>query len=143
MSVVEKTVLIERTPAQMFALVDHVEDYPKFLPWCGGTEVIERTEQLTVARIDIAYRGITSFFATSNAKEYPERMRTHLKEGPFTRMEGHWRFIPLGATACKIEFHLHYEFSSHMLAKLMGPVFNQIAESMVESFVKRAGERYA
>ena len=143
MSVVEKSVLIERTPAQMIALVDKVEDYPDFLPWCGGSEVIERTEARTVARIDIAYRGIRSFFATSNDKEYPQAMRIHLKDGPFTRMEGHWRFIALGDAACKIEFCLHYEFSSQMLAKVMGPVFSQIADSMVESFVIRARETYA
>jgi ribosome-associated toxin RatA of RatAB toxin-antitoxin module len=65
-------------------------------------------------------------------------MRIHLREGPFTRMEGHWRFTPLGETACKIEFSLHYEFSSQILARIMGPVFNQIAETMVESFVNRA-----
>lgn len=143
MTVVEKSVLIEHTPAQMFALVDHVEDYPKFLPWCGGSEVTERTEVLTVARVDIAYRGIKSFFATSNTKEFPQRMRIHLKEGPFTRMEGHWYFTALGESACKIEFCLHYEFSNQMLARIMGPVFNHIADSMVESFVNRAREIYA
>ncbi len=138
MTVVEKSVLIERTPAQMFALVDRVEDYPQFLPWCGGSEVLERTEVLTVARLHVAYRGIKSQFSTNNAKEYPLNMRIHLREGPFTRMEGHWRFTPLGETACKIEFSLHYEFSSQILARMMGPVFNQIAETMVESFVNRA-----
>ena len=105
--------------------------------------IYQQAEQRTVARIDIAYRGIKSFFSTTNDKEYPERMRIHLKEGPFTRMEGHWSFTPLGQTACKIEFHLHYEFSNHILSKMMGPVFNQIAESMVESFVSRAGVLYA
>lgn len=137
MPIVEKSVLIERTPAQMFELVDHIEDYPKFLPWCGGTEVHERSSVLTVATLRIAYRGIDSFWTTSNAKEHPNVMRIHLKEGPFTRMEGHWRFTPLGEAACKVEFLLHYEFSSQMLAKVLGPVFNTIAETLVESFVKR------
>lgn len=138
MSVVEKSVLIERTATQMFDMVDRVEDYPQFLPWCGGAQVLERTETLTVARIDIAYGGIKSYFCTNNTKEHPTQMRIHLREGPFTRMEGHWRFTPLGETACKIEFALSYEFSSQVLAKLMGPVFGQIAENMVESFVTRA-----
>lgn len=142
MPVVEKSILIEHTPAQMFDLVDRVEDYPGFLPWCSGTEVLERTPVLTVAALSIAYRGIKSFWATSNTKEYPQLMRIHLKDGPFTRMEGHWRFIALGETACKVEFVLHYEFTSQMLAKMLGPVFNSIAETMVESFVKRAREIY-
>jgi ribosome-associated toxin RatA of RatAB toxin-antitoxin module len=142
MTVVEKSVLIECTPAQMFALVDAVEDYPVFLPWCGGSEVFARTEHVTEARIDIVYRGIKSFFATRNDKEFPQRMRLHLLDGPFTRMEGHWNFIALGEQGCKIEFCLHYEFSSATLAKIMGSVFNQIAQSMVDSFVTRARQLY-
>jgi ribosome-associated toxin RatA of RatAB toxin-antitoxin module len=137
MPIVEKSVLIERTPSQMFELVDHIEDYPKFLPWCGGTEVHERSPVLTVATLRIAYRGIDSFWTTSNTKENPHVMRIHLKDGPFTRMEGHWRFTPLGEAACKVEFLLHYEFSSQVLARVLGPVFNSIAETLVESFVKR------
>lgn len=138
MPVVEKSVLIERTPAQMFDLVDRVEDYPAFLPWCGGTELHERNAAVTEATLRIAYRGIKSAWSTRNAKEYPHLMRIHLKDGPFKRMEGHWRFQPLGEAACKVEFVLHYEFSSQMLAKMLGPMFNSIAESLVEAFVKRS-----
>lgn len=137
MPIVEKSVLIERTPAQMFELVDAVECYPEFLPWCGGTTCHERTPTLTVATLQLAYRGIRSQWSTRNDKEYPHHMRIHLQEGPFKRMEGHWRFLPLGDMACKVEFYLHYEFSSQMLARVMGPVFNSIAETLVESFVKR------
>lgn len=142
MSVVEKSVLIERTPAQMFDLVDRVEDYPAFLPWCGGTTLLERSEAVTAAAIRIAYRGITAQFSTRNTKEAPWLMRIHLTEGPFTRLEGHWRFTPLGAAACKIEFVLHYEFAGRVLAKMLGPVFNHIADTLVESFVRRASEIY-
>lgn len=138
MAVVEKSVLIERTAAQMFALVDCVEDYPKFLPWCGGTELIERTEAKTVATVHINYHGLKSHFTTENAKEAPTHMDIRLKEGPFTQMDGHWRFIPLGDAACKIEFCLNYEFSSKVLEAMLGPVFNHIASTFVESFVKRA-----
>lgn len=142
MPLVEKSVLIERTPLQMFELVDRVEDYPQFLPWCGGTELLLRDETTTSATIRIAYRGITSHFSTVNRKEAPHLMQIHLREGPFTLLEGSWRFTALGDTACKVEFHLHYEFSSRMLAKLLGPVFNYIADSFVESFVKRARQVY-
>lgn len=143
MTVVEKSVLIEHTQTQMFALVDRVEDYPNFLPWCGGSLVTERSDSVTVARIEIAYGGIRSYFCTRNTKEYPGSMRIHLTEGPFTRMEGHWRFTALGETACKIEFRLHYEFSSQVLSRLIGPVFSPIADNMVESFVSRARIVYA
>lgn len=138
MAVVEKSVLIERTVVQMFELVDRVEDYPKFLPWCGGAELIERSDEKTVARIHINYHGIKAHFATENRKTFPLGMDMKLLEGPFSQLDGSWSFKPLGETACKVGFHLHYEFSSRVLEKALGPVFNHIASTFVESFVKRA-----
>ncbi|RTL58023.1 MAG: type II toxin-antitoxin system RatA family toxin [Rhodocyclaceae bacterium] len=142
MAVVEKTVLIERTPAQMFDLVDRVEEYPQFLPWCGGTELHERTDTCTVATLHINYHGLKSHFSTENEKEAPSWMSIRLRDGPLKQMDGLWRFIPLGDSACKIEFRLHYEFSNKLLEKALGPVFNHIANTFVESFVKRANQRY-
>lgn len=142
MAVVEKSVLIERTAAQMFELVDRVEDYPKFLPWCGGTELLERTDCKTAARIHISYHGLKAHFATENTKEIPRQMDIRLREGPFRSMDGGWRFTPLGETACKVEFRLRYEFSSKILEKALGPVFHHIANTFVESFVKRAQQLY-
>lgn len=138
MATVEKSILIERSAAQMFALVDQVEDYPKFLPWCGGVELIERDALHTVARLHIQYRGVKSHFSTENGKEFPLRMDMKLRDGPFRKLEGSWHFKPLGETACKVEFCLQYEFSSTLLEKLVGPVFNHIAATFVDSFVKRA-----
>jgi ribosome-associated toxin RatA of RatAB toxin-antitoxin module len=142
MAVVEKSVLIERTAAQMFELVDRVEDYPKFLPWCGGTDLAERTDTKTIATVHINYHGLKSHFTTENAKQAPTRMEIRLQDGPFTQMDGHWYFTPLGDAACKIEFRLHYEFSSKVLEAMLGPVFNHIANTFVESFVKRAQSIY-
>jgi len=142
MAVVEKSVLIERSAMQMFDLVDRVEDYPRFLPWCGGTEVFECTPSKTSARIDISYHGLKTHFSTENAKEYPRSMAIALTAGPFKHMDGGWRFTPLGETACKVEFRLHYEFSSRLLEKVLGPVFSHIANTLVESFVKRAQQIY-
>ena len=142
MAVVEKSVLIERTALQMFELVDRVEDYPKFLPWCGGTELLERTDSKTAARIHISYHGLKAHFATENAKEVPNWMNIALREGPFRKMDGRWKFTPLGETACKIDFRLQYEFSSKILEKALGPVFHHIANTFVESFVKRAQQIY-
>lgn len=142
MALVEKSVLIERTPHQMFELVDRVEDYPSFLPWCGGTQLHERTAQVTKATLHISYHGIKSQFSTENSKEAPTLMNIRLTDGPFRHLDGSWRFVPLGTTACKIEFRLHYEFSSKLLEKVVGPVFNHIANTFVESFVKRAEKIY-
>ena len=126
----------------MFDLVDRVEDYPQFSDWCAESVAAARRVDLPRSTIRIAYRGIQSQFSTVNQKEIPYLMLIHLREGPFTTLEGRWRFTALGDTACKVEFHLHYEFSSRMLAKVLGPVFNYIADSFVESFVKRARQIY-
>jgi ribosome-associated toxin RatA of RatAB toxin-antitoxin module len=142
MAVVEKSVLIARSARQMFDLVDRVEDYPQFLPWCGGTELIERSETITAARLHISYHGVKAHFSTENAKEAPHRMDIHLREGPFRRLDGTWRFTALGDVGCKVEFTLHYEFSSRILEKALGPVFNHIAATFVESFVKQAHQVY-
>lgn len=122
----------------MFELVDRVEEYPKFLPWCGGMQVFARSEAHTSARIDINYHGLRAHFATTNAKEFPRSMDISLDDGPFKHMDGGWRFTPLGESACKVEFRLHYEFSSKLLEKALGPVFHHIVNTLVDSFVKRA-----
>jgi ribosome-associated toxin RatA of RatAB toxin-antitoxin module len=142
MAEVRKTVLIERSAEQMFRLVDGVEHYPEFLPWCGGSEVIERTDTLTRARIDINYHGVKAHFATANAKIFPQSMTIRLVEGPFKSLDGTWAFTQLGDAACKIEFNLRYEFSSRLIEKVVGPVFSHIANTFVEAFVKQADRIY-
>lgn len=139
---VNKSVLVEFSPEQMFALVDAVERYPEFLPWCGGASVGYRDEHKTRATIDISYRGIKQSFTTENLKEPGQTIWVKLVEGPFKALDGSWRFVPLAAHGCKVELHLHYEFSSKLLAKLVGPVFSYIANTFVEAFVRRAGSVY-
>ena len=135
---VEKTVLVHHTAEQMFRLVDDVEDYQQFLPWCGGVEVREREQDRLVAAIKINYHGVKQTFATENRNTPPTQMTMKLVEGPFRQLDGTWTFTPLREDACKIEFDLHYEFSSTVLEKLIGPVFSKIADSFVDSFCKRA-----
>ena len=142
MAEVKKLVLIEFTPAQIFELVDRCEDYQQFLPWCGGAEVHKRTETITAATLHINYHGIKAHFSTENDKRYPYEMTLRLTDGPFTHLDGHWLFTPLGDTACKVEFQLRYQFASKLLEKVLGPVFNHIANTFVDSFVKRAGQIY-
>lgn len=142
MAEVNKLVLIEFTPAQMFELVDRCEDYPQFLPWCGGADVHQRTETLTAATLHISYHGIKAHFSTENDKRFPHEMLIRLKEGPFTHLDGTWRFTALGETACKVEFQLRYQFSNKLFERALGPVFNHIANTFVDSFVKRAAQVY-
>ena len=142
MAVVENSVLIERTQRQMFELVDRVEDYPHFLPWCDAAEVPERTESRTLATIHVNYHGIATQFSTENSKDAPRLMEIRLTDGPFTRMDGLWRFTPLGETACKVEFRLHWEFAHPVLEKALGPVFKHITSSFIDCFVHRAHQIY-
>lgn len=139
---IRKSVLVEYSHAEMFALVDGVERYPEFLPWCGGSSVAYRDEHTTRATIQISYRGIRQSFTTENTKVPPQAMSVKLLEGPFKTLDGDWRFVPLAEHACKIEFRLRYEFSSRLLEKLVGPVFNYIANTMVDAFVRRAETVY-
>lgn len=138
MAKVEKSVLVMHSCAEMFNLVDAVESYPQFLPWCGGVDVVERNELHTWATIHIAYMGIKQHFSTLNSKHFPERMEMQLKDGPFKTMEGYWQFTPLNEKACKIQFMLHYEFSNSLLEKLIAPVFSQIIDTFVDNFVTQA-----
>jgi ribosome-associated toxin RatA of RatAB toxin-antitoxin module len=135
---ITKSVLVDYSPEEMFALVDDVERYPEFLPWCGGSSVSYRDDRTTRATIHVNYRGIRQSFTTENTKVPAQAMSVKLVEGPFKTLDGDWRFIPLTAHGCKIEFRLHYEFSSRILAKLVGPVFTYIANTMVDAFVRRA-----
>lgn len=143
MNKVEKSVLVLHSAEQMFALVDAVEDYPKFLPWCGGVDLQERTDTSTVATLHINYHGLKQHFTTQNAKIYPASMDINLKDGPFKHLEGSWRFIPLKSNACKIEFRLNYVFANSFLEKIISPVFNHIATTFVDGFVSRADAIYS
>ncbi|MDB5824423.1 MAG: putative oligoketide cyclase/lipid transport protein [Herminiimonas sp.] len=143
MAVVQKSVLVGYSAQQMFALVDRVEDYPLFLPWCGGVEVKERSENRLLATINIQYRGVRQSFTTENINTPPVQMKMNLVEGPFRQLDGLWTFTALREDACKVQFDLHYEFSSRLLEQLIGPVFNMIATSFIDSFTKRAEQVYA
>ena len=138
MPTVTKSVLVPHYAERMFELVDGVESYPGFLPWCSGTKLIERTDRLTRARIDIDYHGLTTHFTTRNRKDAPRRMDIALEEGPFDRLEGRWTFTPLGEEGTRVELKLDYELASRSMSRVLAPVFGHIMETLVDGFVARA-----
>jgi ribosome-associated toxin RatA of RatAB toxin-antitoxin module len=142
MAVVHKSVFLGYSARQMFDLVDRVEDYPKFLPWCGGVEVRERGENSVVASVGINFHGVKQSFTTSNVNTPPSSIKMGLVDGPFKTLHGTWTFKALRDDACKVELDLQYEFSSRLLEQVIGPVFGMIANSMVDSFCKRAETVY-
>lgn len=138
---IRKSVLVLHTAQQMFDLVDAIENYPRFLPWCGKSEVLSRNAGVTVATLRIDYLGIKSAFTTQNHNT-PGAIAMTLKEGPFEQLSGGWRFIALSDEACKVEFELDYTFSSRTLEKVIGPVFSVITGTLVDAFIREADRKY-
>lgn len=144
MKTVHKSVLIWFSAQEMFALVTDIERYPQFLPWCDQASVLDHHEHGMTARVGISIGGIRQSFTTRNAHAPGQQVQMQLVEGPFSRLDGQWNFSPLGQgeRACKVEFTLRYDFDSATLAALVGPVFDKIAGSLVDAFVKRANQIY-
>ena len=108
MAQVQKSVLLEFSAEQMFNLVDAVERYPEFLPWCNRTELKFRDDLQTIATLFINFKAVKSHFTTRNEKQAGREMKISLVDGPFRRLDGTWLFKPLDEQACKIEFSLHF-----------------------------------
>lgn len=138
MARIKKSVLVSYSAQQMFDLVDDVERYSEFLPWCSGTEVLSRDSRITRATIKINYHHIKQSFTTENVKNPPNDVVIKLVQGPFKHLDGYWQFNPIGEQGCKIELDLHYDFSNKILEKLFGPIFHHVANTFVDAFVKRA-----
>lgn len=145
MKTIHKSVLLTHSAAEMFALVTDVARYPEFLPWCSESAVLEQSPTGMLARVGMSLGGLRQSFTTRNQHEVDRAVHLQLVDGPFSMLEGTWRFVPLGdgsLSACKVEFVLRYAFSSQTLASLVGPVFDKIAGSLVDAFVKRADHVY-
>jgi ribosome-associated toxin RatA of RatAB toxin-antitoxin module len=145
MKTVHKSVLIWYSPQEMYALVIDVAQYPQFLPWCDRGAVLESYEGGMLAEIGISISGLKQTFQTRNVHVEGSRVDLKLVQGPFSNLEGEWKFVPIGdgsQRACRVELTLNYGFDSGALSKLVGPVFDKIASTMVEAFVKRAQQVY-
>lgn len=129
----------------MFALVADVPRYPEFLPWCNEGSILEEGDNTVLARLGMAISGLKKTFSTRNHHVPGRNISLQLVDGPFSHLHGTWEFQPLGGPeqkACKILFTLEYSFSSRTLEALVGPVFDKIAGTLVDAFVKRAGQVY-
>ncbi len=142
MTSISKSALLQYSAAEMYALVADIESYPQFLPWCGGARILRREDGVVTAAIDIAYGGVRKTFTTRNEGQPADSMDMRLVEGPFRRLHGRWRFVALDERSCRISFDIEFEFSNLMLSLLIGPVFHQIANGMMDSFCARAVQLY-
>ena len=140
---VRKSVLLWYSPSEMYALVTGIAAYPQFLPWCEHAEVVQKHADGVTARLSLAYMGVRQAFTTRNTHVVNESVKLQLVDGPFSELAGTWLFKSLGQPgasqqACKIEFDLRYAFASPALETVVSPVFDRIANTFVESFVRRA-----
>ena len=142
---IQKSVLIWYSAQQMFDLVVDVPAYPQFLPWCDSAYVVEVNAQGATAQVGISFGGIRQRFTTRNTHTANSEVAMQLVDGPFSQLDGAWRFIPVGGPeqrACRVELQLNYGFDNAALAAVIGPVFDKIASSLVDAFVKRAEQVY-
>lgn len=142
MPVVNKTALVAFSANDMFNIVDDVEKYSEFLPWCGESSVLSRNHDEVKATVEISHSGIKKSFTTLNRVQPGKIIEIQLINGPFKHLHGFWRFQPLGDQGCKVSLDLEYEFSSKLLGVAIGPVFSQIANTLVDAFCKRAESIY-
>lgn len=139
---IARSAIVEHGAAQMYALVENVEAYPQFLPWCREAQVRERSPQRTVATLAVGLKGLNYKLTTQNANQPPEAIDLQLLEGPFRHFAAHWRFSALSARATRIEFAMEYEFAGALVSRALGPLFASIADTMVDAFKRRADAVY-
>ena len=143
MTLISRNALVAYSVEEMYALVNNIEDYAEFLPWCRSTDIISRDEIEVTASIEIARGALNKSFTTLNRLQHNKMIEMRLVKGPFKHLQGFWRFDALKDNrASKISLDLDFEFESKLVAFAVGPVFNQIANSMVDAFCKRAVEVY-
>jgi ribosome-associated toxin RatA of RatAB toxin-antitoxin module len=145
MKTVHKSVLIWYSAEEMYALVTDVPKYCEFLPWCDRSRIVALEPDGMKAEMGLAFGGMHQTFTTRNHHVPGREVRIHLVEGPFSSLEGCWKFQPLGEVgqrACKVTLEMQYGFKSSALSAVIGPVFDKIAGTLVDSFVKRAEQVY-
>jgi ribosome-associated toxin RatA of RatAB toxin-antitoxin module len=136
-----RSALVPYSADQMFDLIEQVEHYPQFLPWCTRTQLIERTDDMVSATVEVGFRELHVRVTTRNDKRRPEWMAIQMQDGSFRHFFGEWKLTPLGTLGCRIDFSLRYELALHS-EKLAGPLIDRAANQMVDAFVRRAEAVY-
>jgi ribosome-associated toxin RatA of RatAB toxin-antitoxin module len=135
---VRRTALVAHPAQRIFALIEAAEEYPAFLPWCRSATILERTDEIVVARLELAWHGLRFGFVTRNPKRAPTWMAIGLQEGPFHHFSGLWQLTPLAEWGCRVEFSLDYEFDTAFIGGLATPLFDKATNNLVDAFVRRA-----
>jgi ribosome-associated toxin RatA of RatAB toxin-antitoxin module len=139
---IERSVLVPYSAAQMFDLIAAIDAYPRFLPSCTAARQVAVAPDAVEATIEISYLGVRSRFTTRNRLEHPERISLELVDGPFRRLTGAWTLTALGDAGCRVHLLLQYEFAAGPLGRAIAPVFERLAGSLVDAFVREARVRH-
>jgi ribosome-associated toxin RatA of RatAB toxin-antitoxin module len=139
---IQKSAVVPYQVSQMYRLVEDIAAYPQFLPWCKQAGILSRDGSRVQASITLARGGLEKTFTTTNTLQENQSIEMRLLQGPFSRLYGHWQFQPLGERGCKVSLHMDFEFSSKLMRVTLGPIFTQIVNTLVDAFVRRAGELY-
>lgn len=142
MTLIQKSALVKYSARQMFDLVNDIEAYPQFLPWCAGSRILKREDGVVEAELTIAKGGFNKSFSTRNKIDDGDKITVSLLDGPFSFLEGVWNFLPLREDASKISLDLEFEMAGALANLAFGAVFNQICNTMVASFTDRAKDVY-
>lgn len=143
MSHIHRSALVHYSPAEMYSLVNNVDDYSNFLPWCRSSEIKAESETEMLASVEIAKSVLNKTFTTQNQLHKNHRIELSLVDGPFKKLSGYWQFDTLKTeNACRVNLDLEFEFDNGMMSIAAKPIFTQIANSLVDAFCKRAVEVY-
>lgn len=142
MTEISKTAVVPYTPSEMYALVNDIESYPVFLPWCTAAKISNKKDESLIATLSLAMGKIKQSFTTENTMREGSRINMRLIEGPFKHLTGYWKFNPEDEQSCHIQLHMNYEFKNKIIKYTLGKMFYTVMNTMVESFVQRAQQVY-
>ena len=139
---VSRSALVPYSAANMYALVEDVDSYPQFLPWCGGVEVHFREGNIVEASLELHRGSLSKRFRTRNTMRPKDSMDLSLVGGPFKHLAGGWEFKALGESGSKVSLQMEFEFESRALDLLVGAFFEDACNSLVDAFTQRAAAVY-
>jgi ribosome-associated toxin RatA of RatAB toxin-antitoxin module len=142
MQIVERSALVTFTPAQMFALVNDVERYPEFLPWCAGARVQDVSPTERVAQVQVKRGVLETEFTTRNTLQPDAAIHMRLMHGPFRELSGDWRFEAIGTRGSRVHFRVEFEFKNRLTAAAFNSVFEALCGTIVDAFAVRAQKIY-
>ena len=138
MEKVSRSAAVPYSAKCLYDLVNDVESYPQFLPWCGGAKILEKSSSEIVASVEISKGAMRKTFTTQNTLHPHDRIEMKLVSGPFKTLHGIWQFEALDENTCRVSLDLEFDFSNRVIAMVVGPVFHHIANTLLDAFVERA-----